>query len=272
MNFVYLPEVLSIEDIEFELQWALRAHSSSDAELLHIVSGRLELIWEATGERFIAEAGQTLLNSPAIVHRDRFDFDLGLQVLFMRFKWAHFTDFFRVVNNSNINNICNATAAQLKRLFDDIKLDSGPGENDRQLVGARLMHVLMLFYRMHASENYATNELSNTEQNRHRIVTAAKKYLNKNYHLPLRLEDVASELEISTFYLSRIFSSQSDFSLFQYLTDVRINEAQKLLCENRHIIKDVASMVGFESIGYFSKVFKKHVGCSPSQYLETRKH
>jgi AraC-like DNA-binding protein len=154
----------------------------------------------------------------------------------------------------------------MKRLFDDIKLDSGPGENDRQLVGARLMHILMLFYREQAPEDYAANELSNTEQCRHRIVAAAKKYLDKNYHHPVRLEDVANDLGISPFYLSRIFSSQSDFSLFQYLTDIRMNEAKKLLRENRHIINDIASMVGFESLSYFSKVFKKHVGCAPSQY------
>ena len=269
MKFIYLPEVHSVGDMEFDLHWALRAHSSPNAELLHIVSGRLELIWETTGERFIAETGQTLLNPPGIIHRDKFDFDSGLQILLIHFKWEHLADFLATVNNSNINEVDNATVAQLKRLFDDMKLDSGAGENDRQLVNARLMHVLMLFHRMHSSEDYTANELANTGQDRHRIVTAAKKYLNKNYHLPLRLEDVANELEISTFYLSRIFSSQSDFSLFQYLTDVRINEAQKLLCENRYIIKDIASMVGFESVGYFSKVFKKHVGCSPTEYRET---
>ena len=266
MEFTRLPEIASIGDMEFDPCWALRAHCNDNIELLHVISGNLELFWEESGECFAAKAGQTLLNPPEIMHRDKFDFDSGLQVLMIHFKWEHFTEFFKTVNNSNMNNLCSATTAQLKRLFDDITLDSGPGENDRQLVGARLMHILMLLYREQASENYAVSELPNTEQCRHRIVAAAKKYLDKNYHHPVRLEDVANELEISSFYLSRIFSSQSDFSLFQYLTDVRINEAKKLLRENRYIINDIASMVGFESLGYFSKVFKKHVGCSPSQY------
>jgi AraC family transcriptional regulator, arabinose operon regulatory protein len=271
MEFTYLPEILSSGDLEFDPSWALRPHSSGGTELLHVVSGTLELLWEESGERFTAEAGQTLFNPPGVVHRDNFDFDSGLQILIIQFKWKHFEDFFEAVNNSNINNICNATSAQLKRLFDDIKLDSGPGENDRQLAGARLMHILMLFYREQATENYAANEFANTEGCRHRIVEAAKKYLDKNYHHPVRLEDVANELEISTFYLSRLFSSQSDFSLFQYLTDVRMNEAKKLLRKNRHIINDIALMVGFESLSYFSKVFKKNVGCSPSQYGKIKK-
>jgi AraC-like DNA-binding protein len=266
MKFTCLPNILTIGDMEFDPCWALRAHSSNNIELLHVISGRLELVWEESGECFTAEAGQTLLNPSGIMHRDNFDFDSGLQILIIHFSWEHFTEFFATVNNSNINNLCDSTLAQMKRLFDDIKLDSGPGENDRQLVGARLMHILMLFYREQAPEDYAANELSNTEQCRHRIVAAAKKYLDKNYHHPVRLEDVANDLGISPFYLSRIFSSQSDFSLFQYLTDIRMNEAKKLLRENRHIINDIASMVGFESLSYFSKVFKKHVGCAPSQY------
>ncbi len=271
MEFVYLPEVLSIGDMEFDPCWALRSHSNGGVELLHVISGSLELQWDESGESFTAESGQTLFNPPGVMHRDNFDFDSGLHILIISFKWKHFDSFFKAVNNYNVNNLCNTTTAQLKRLFDDIKMDSGPGENDRQLVGARLMHILMLFYREQVSESYAVNELSNTEQCRHRIVAAAKKYLDKNYHKAVRLEDIANELEISSFYLSRIFSSQSDFSLFQYLTDIRINEAKKLLLENRYIINDIASMVGFESLGYFSKVFKKHVGCSPSKYGKVEK-
>jgi YesN/AraC family two-component response regulator len=266
MKFTCLPEVISIGDFEFDPIWAQKNHSSIGHELLHVVSGKLELIWEASGERFTAEAGQTLFNPAKLIHRDEFDFDSGLQVLIIQFHWKHFADFLKVVNNSNVNDVCNTTLAQLKRLFDDIKLDSGLGENDRQLVGVRLMHVLMLLYREHAVENYAENALSNTESCRSRIVAAAKKYIDKNYSHPIRLEDVASELQISTFYLSRLFSSESDFSLSQYLTDVRINNAKKLLRENRYIINDIASMVGFESLSYFSKVFKKTVGCSPSRY------
>lgn len=271
MKFTHLPEVFSIGDLEFDSFWALRPHSSDGNELLHVISGTLELVWEESGQRFTAEAGQTLFNPRGVLHRDEFDPDSGLQILIIQFKWKHFAAFFETVNNFNVNKLSNASAAQLKRLFDDIKLDSGPGENDRQLVGARLMYVLMLLYREHAAEAYARNELSNTRSCRHRIVKAAKKYLDKNYHHPIRLEDVAGELRISTFYLSRLFSSESDFSLFQYLTDVRMNEAKKLLLENRYIINDIASMVGFESLSYFSNVFKKQVGCSPSQYGQIAK-
>ena len=265
MEFTFLPEVLSIVDMEYDPIWAKKMHFSQNIEMVHVVSGELDLIWD-NGESYTARAGQSLFNPPEQMHLDKFDFNSGLKILLIHFKWKHFDSFFKTVNNNNINQICNATSAQLKRLFDDLKLDSGPGENDRLLESARLMHILTLLYREHATENYFENDLSNSEDCRHRIVSEAKKFIDKNYMLPLRLEDIASELQISSFYLSRIFSSESDFSLFQYITDVRINEAKKLIRQNRHIINDIAMMVGYESQSYFSRVFKKQVGCSPGKY------
>ena len=64
--------------------------------------------------------------------------------------------------------------------------------------------------------------------------------------------------------MSRIFSRESDFSLFEYLNDVRMRKARELLHEGRHIVADVAYMTGFEDSNYFSKVYKRYYGHSPS--------
>ena len=63
MKFTCLPNILTIGDMEFDPCWALRAHSSNNIELLHVISGRLELVWEESGECFTAEAGQNAFKS-----------------------------------------------------------------------------------------------------------------------------------------------------------------------------------------------------------------
>lgn len=73
-------------------------------------------------------------------------------------------------------------------------------------------------------------------------------------------------LQVSPFYLSRVFSQESDFSLFEYLTEVRINEAKKLLSDGRLLVSEVAQRTGYDNGNYFSKVFRRKVGCSPSKY------
>jgi two-component system response regulator YesN len=134
------------------------------------------------------------------------------------------------------------------------------------VANARFMNILMLYYREAVAENAGDLESDNVANKRQWLVAEARKYLERHFRKPLRLEDVAEALNVSPFYLSRVFSRESDFSLVQYLTDLRINEAKKLLKEGRYIVADVARMVGFDSGNYFSKVFKKHTGTSPAKY------
>ncbi|MDD4538867.1 MAG: helix-turn-helix transcriptional regulator, partial [Lentisphaeria bacterium] len=78
------------------------------------------------------------------------------------------------------------------------------------------------------------------------------------------LEMLAEFLSVSPFFLSRVFNSESGFSLSEYLTMVRMNQAKTLLLDGRMNVSEIADAVGYEDSGYFSKVFKRHFGCSPS--------
>jgi len=71
---------------------------------------------------------------------------------------------------------------------------------------------------------------------------------------------------VSPFHLSRMFSQESDFSLFEYLSEVRINEAKKLLRDGRLLVSEVAERTGYDNGNYFAKVFRRKVGCSPGKY------
>lgn len=72
-------------------------------------------------------------------------------------------------------------------------------------------------------------------------------------------------------YLRRKFQKSTGMSMLEYLTDLRINSAKKLLRENsrlRFSISQISTMSGFADIGYFSRVFKKRTGLSPSDYMK----
>ncbi len=222
-------------------------------------------LFEDNGKTFKGEPGNTFIIPADTTHRDTFNYSKGLKVLLIHFSWGALPEYFTKVNNSNINKIPKESAFEISCLFDAIRMDSGHGTEDHILANARLINLLMLFHRETAilQKKKIKND---TSSNQKRLLVAAKNYIEKNYTKPIRLEEVAAALEVSPFYLSRIFSRESDFSLFRYLTEIRIHEAKKLLWEGRHIVGDIAIMVGFESSNYFSKVFKKYVGCSPTNY------
>ncbi|MGB9792477.1 MAG: PocR ligand-binding domain-containing protein [Thermacetogeniaceae bacterium] len=98
------------------------------------------------------------------------------------------------------------------------------------------------------------------------VIEAAKRYIQENFHKSLTLNDIARAVYISPYYLSHIFKEHMNCTVIDYLTRVRIEEAKKLLRRRGLSIVSVARRIGYSDSGYFSKVFKKAVGVTPSAY------
>ena len=101
-------------------------------------------------------------------------------------------------------------------------------------------------------------------------VISVKKYIGQNVKEHLSLNEVAAVFGISPNYLSQLFKKYNDTGFNEYVTICKINEAKKLLEESNLKIYEIADMLGFESAFYFSKVFKKVEGCSPSEYINSK--
>lgn len=100
------------------------------------------------------------------------------------------------------------------------------------------------------------------------VLNRAMYYVQGNYDKPLQLTDVADFCRISSGYLSRLFSEHLGFSFIDYLTSVRMKVAEELLIENRCSVKEIAYSVGYQDPNYFSRIFRKQKGISPTSYLQ----
>ncbi|ULT54865.1 helix-turn-helix domain-containing protein [Neobacillus drentensis] len=91
-------------------------------------------------------------------------------------------------------------------------------------------------------------------------------YIRINLNQDLSLDSISSALNLSSYELSRQFKKETGKNITEYINNRRINEAIYIL-ENDHIsITDVAFTVGFNDVNYFTKVFKKLKGVTPSEY------
>ncbi|NLU42890.1 MAG: helix-turn-helix transcriptional regulator, partial [Firmicutes bacterium] len=79
-------------------------------------------------------------------------------------------------------------------------------------------------------------------------------------------EQVASAINISPGYLSTIFRQSTGTCFTDYVTGVKIDQAKRLLRETDYKVYEVSEMLGYQNAYYFSKVFKKIVGMTPSEY------
>lgn len=98
------------------------------------------------------------------------------------------------------------------------------------------------------------------------LTEKAMKYIEENITADLSLEQIADALHISASHLSRTFKKAAGISLTDYINQFRINKAKELLRGTDIYIYAVSEMVGYHDATYFSSMFKKLVGVSPSEY------
>lgn len=104
------------------------------------------------------------------------------------------------------------------------------------------------------------------------IVThEARIYMQRNYRHPLTLAQVAHHVALSPNYLATLFKRQLGRTIIDFLTEMRIEEAKRLLAETDRKVAEIAYQVGYHSPYYFSRAFRKVVGRSPKAFREAAK-
>lgn len=99
-------------------------------------------------------------------------------------------------------------------------------------------------------------------------VQRATEYINRNYDNPqLNNDIVAANIGVSSKYLSTIFHMETGITIHKYLTQVRIEAAQKLALLGTMNVTEISYAVGYPSVHSFSKIFKKTTGITPSEFL-----
>lgn len=98
------------------------------------------------------------------------------------------------------------------------------------------------------------------------IVDSIRNYLDKHYANEISLTTLSELFHINSAHLSETFKNHIGKNFSDYLVNVRIEKAKQYLNDKELKIIDVANLVGFSSSGYFSTVFKKHVGQTPVEF------
>lgn len=98
------------------------------------------------------------------------------------------------------------------------------------------------------------------------IAQNAVKYIEENYMNKLKLSDVAEQVYVSQWHLSKILNRHIEKSFSDILNYVRIEKAKELLKDPSLRIGDIAEKVGFLDLAHFSRVFKKQAGVSANEY------
>ena len=93
-------------------------------------------------------------------------------------------------------------------------------------------------------------------------------YIERNIKKGISLEDVANHVNISTYYLSKIFKKEMGVNFITYITDRKMELAKEMLTTTDVPVLNIALDLAYNEANYFSKAFKKKTGYTPSEYRE----
>ena len=105
------------------------------------------------------------------------------------------------------------------------------------------------------------------KDNSNYYIDRIKEYIGINYHEALTVQNLSDYVHLSPNYLGKMFYLHTGEYLKDYINTVRMENAGRLLLTRQYQVSEVAEMVGIADQRYFSRVFKKTFGCSPTEYI-----
>lgn len=98
------------------------------------------------------------------------------------------------------------------------------------------------------------------------VIKKVAQYVQDNLEQDLSLDVVAQKVNMSSFYLSKLFKEETGETFINYVTDRRLEKSCKLLKETEKSVKEITADVGYNDQNYFSKLFKNKYGLSPTEF------
>lgn len=240
-----------------------RPRGRLDYQIIYVASGKAHFYFN--GVEQIISAGNMVIYRPKEEQRYYYYAADHTQVY-----WVHFT-------GGNVKNILRkygiadhmrvlytGTSLEYKQLFEQMihELTLCKDDYEELLVGY-LQHLLILIHRsINNKPREKTLLLVSSMDN-------AVRYFHENYNKQICIEEYAAKQHMSVSWFIRNFKEYTDVTPTQYLLSLRISNAQTLLETTNYNVTEISEIVGYNNPLYFSRLFKKQVGMSPSDF---RKH
>ncbi len=239
-----------------------RPRGRLDFQILYVCAGSAHFHFDNAENDTVVTAGNMVVFRPKEFQKYEYYGADQTQVY-----WVHFT-------GSNVKNILRSygitddkrvfytgTSLEYERIFKRMILELQRCQADYQeMLVLLLRHLLILIHRQFTKERILKNEYLDSEMDQ------AAQYFNDNYNLDLSIEKYAASRGMSVSWFIRSFKEYTGSTPLQYIVSIRISNAQMLLETTSYTVTEIGRIVGYENPLYFSRMFHKQKGVSPSAY------
>ncbi|MBQ9120516.1 MAG: helix-turn-helix transcriptional regulator [Lachnospiraceae bacterium] len=283
-QWLSMPNFACIPNSHFYI--GRRNDSTPRREFLHHYHDCYELYYLYSGERYYfiqdktyhVTGGSFVMINPSEIHRTGNLGNFGYDRMLIHFSRELLEDYLDMDKGLNPyknleEEVHIISLAPQEQKFVEMLLHIMETEyyGNRQYENAYIKHTLLqlLLFLNTCKPNRADAALAEINATQKTIFEIIG-YINNHYSEELTLEKISAQYFLSTFYFSRTFKEITGFHFVEYLNNVRIKEAKKLLLDTTLTVNDIAAAVGFKSNTHFGRVFKQAEGVSPSGYRKRR--
>lgn len=126
--------------------------------------------------------------------------------------------------------------------------------------------IVFKFHEILLNVNRALKSITIKDNDTTTLIKYAKTYFNENYNQEINIENYANSLNMTTCWFIKKFKEMTGLTPTQYILKIRLTTAQNLLRYSKYNVSEAAEAVGYSNSFYFSRLFTKHFGVSPSKY------
>ena len=94
-------------------------------------------------------------------------------------------------------------------------------------------------------------------------------YIDETIYEPITIAEICQKFSMSRSSLQSLFKENMDMPPKKYINELKLEKSRQMICENRYTISEIALMLGFNSIHYFSRAFTQKYNMAPSEYAKT---
>lgn len=239
-----------------------RPRGRIDYQILYVSAGIAHFHFDHAENDTIVTAGNMVLYRPKEFQKYEYYGKDKTEVY-----WIHFTgnDVKNILRSYGIRDDMRVfyvgTSLEYARIFKRAIIELQRRQPDyEELLVLLLRQLLIAIHRRITKERKLSNEYLDTEMD------IAAQYFNDNYNSNIHIEDYAASRGMSVSWFIRNFKQYTGSTPMQYIVSIRITNAQMLLETTAYSVSEIGRIVGYENPLYFSRLFHKQKGFSPSEY------
>ena len=275
-NIFYIQKIVTLHYFEFEKNFASKGESHNFWELIYADKGNIKVT--AGNRNFILSQGECFFHKPNEFHLHSADGQIAPNIFIISFVCnSESMKFFKskkIKIPAKLRTIISNIIKEGKSTFDlpfnnpDLKqlqlLDNSIA-GGQQMIRTYLEQFLILLLR-HECETQENNVFPTKNIMMEHLAEQMHKKLHDSVYQQIRVEQFCKEMKYSKAYLSKIFINNFDCSINTYINRIKIEEAKKLIREHNCNMSQISDLLCFSNPLYFSRVFKRVTGMSPTEY------